>query len=126
LLAEHFDKVDPQRDGVDVHEQEVAAELPFQPIMHSASVARAIVAAITDEDLGRHHQIPGGPVQILYHQMGLTLHDSSQAPCELLHVHPIECLKTWVPPAPPPRFQKKVEPLPAAYSPQAAEMEKNG
>src|SRR5262249_9621588 len=62
LLAEHLDKVDPQRDGVDVHEQEVAAELPFQPIVHSASVAGAIVAAIADEDLTRHHQTPGGPI----------------------------------------------------------------
>src|SRR5262249_894206 len=47
-------KVDPERDGIDVHEQEVAAELSFQPIVHSASVTRAIVAAIADEDLGRH------------------------------------------------------------------------
>src|SRR5262249_50400793 len=61
LLAEHLDEVDPQRDGVDVHEQEVAAKLPFQPIVHSASVTSAIVAAIADEDLTRHHQTPGGP-----------------------------------------------------------------
>src|SRR5262245_46746288 len=66
LLAEHLDKVDPQRDGVDIHEQEVAAELPFQPIMHSASVARAIVTAIADEDLSRHHQIPGGRIPKYY------------------------------------------------------------
>ena len=59
LLTEHLDKVDPQRDGVDVHKQEVAAELPFQPIVHSASVARAIVTAIADEDLSRHYQMPG-------------------------------------------------------------------
>src|SRR5262249_8428110 len=59
LLAERLDQVDPQRDGVDVHEQEVAAELSFQPIVHSASMARAIVAAIADEDLSRHHQTPG-------------------------------------------------------------------
>src|SRR5262245_35466270 len=66
LLAEHLDKVDPQSDGVDIHEQEVAAELPFQPIMHSASVARAIVAAIADEDLSRHHQMPGGRIPKYY------------------------------------------------------------
>ena len=53
-------------------------------------MTRAIVAAIADEDLGRHHQTPGGPVLILYHQMGLTLHDSSEAPCELVHVQPLE------------------------------------
>src|SRR5262249_18157489 len=55
-------KVDPQRDGVDVHEQEVAAELPFQPIVHSAGVTSAVVAAIADEDLICHHQTPGGPL----------------------------------------------------------------
>src|SRR5262245_27708111 len=36
-------------------------------------MTRAVVAAIADENLSRHHQTPGGPVQILYHQMGLTL-----------------------------------------------------
>src|SRR5215472_3981484 len=66
LLAEHLDKVDPQRDGVDVHEQEVTAELPFQPIMHAARMTRAIVAAIADEDLGRHHQTPSGRIPKYY------------------------------------------------------------
>src|SRR5262249_10397862 len=55
-------KLTPKGGGVDVHEQEVAAELPFQPIVHSASGASAIVTAIADEDLSRHHQTPGGPV----------------------------------------------------------------
>jgi hypothetical protein len=31
---------------------------------------------------------PVGQFQILYYQTGLILHDSSQAPCELLHVQP--------------------------------------
>ena len=70
--------------------------------MDHASLIPADIAAIADEDLGRHHQTPSGPLQILYHQMGLTLHDSSEAPCELLHVQPFERASGRVPPTPGP------------------------
>jgi hypothetical protein len=53
-LVERLDEIDAQRDSVDVHEQEFAAELLFQSVVHSSRVTRAAVPAVADEHFGGH------------------------------------------------------------------------
>jgi hypothetical protein len=37
-----------------VHEEEIAPKLLHQPILNAACIPRAIITAITEENLGRH------------------------------------------------------------------------
>ena len=54
LLTQHLDEVHAERNRVHVHEQEVAAKLPLQPVAHAPGMARAVVAAIADEEFAGH------------------------------------------------------------------------
>jgi hypothetical protein len=56
LFLQHFDEIDPEGNPVNVHKQEIAAKLASQPIVDASCVARAVLAAIADEDLGCHRQ----------------------------------------------------------------------
>ena len=58
LLNEHFVEIDAERDGVNVHKQEIAAELPLQVVVYSARVACTVVATITNEQFGGHSPSP--------------------------------------------------------------------
>jgi hypothetical protein len=53
------------KNGVNVHKENISAKLAGQAIMHAPSMSRAVVAAIADEDFGRH-----GPLSKL--ENGLT------------------------------------------------------
>ena len=56
FLLQDFDEIDPEGNPVNVHKQEIAAKLADQPIVDAPCVARAVLAAIADEDLSRHCQ----------------------------------------------------------------------
>ena len=58
LLNEHFVEIDAERDGVNVHKQEIAAELPLQVVVYSARVACTVVVTITNEQFGGHSPSP--------------------------------------------------------------------
>ena len=62
LLAQDLDEIHPERDGVHVHEQKLTAELALEPVFNPSGMAGAVLAAITDENLGRHpsHRQLGG------------------------------------------------------------------
>ena len=57
LLAKNPDEVGTQRNGVHVHEQKIAAELPLQSVVYPAGVACTVVASVTDEQ-SRGHSLP--------------------------------------------------------------------
>src|SRR4029077_1678705 len=48
LFSEHLDEVGTERNRVNIHEQEIAPELPLQSVMHPASVACTVVATVTN------------------------------------------------------------------------------
>ena len=56
LLMQGVDEIGPERNPVNVHKQEIAAKLASQPIVDASRVARAVVAAIANEDLCRHRR----------------------------------------------------------------------
>ena len=56
FLLQDFDEIDPEGNPVNVHKQEIATKLANQPIVDASCVARAVLAAIADEDLSRHCQ----------------------------------------------------------------------
>ena len=49
LIANNLDEVGTERNRVDVHEQEIATELPLQSVVYPTGVARAVVTPVTDE-----------------------------------------------------------------------------
>ena len=54
LHTKHLDEVHAQRDSVHVHEQQIPAELPREPVVHPSGVPRAVVAPVADENLAWH------------------------------------------------------------------------
>ena len=52
LLLQDVDEIDSEGNPVNVHKKEIAAKLASQPIVDASRVARAVRAAIADEDLG--------------------------------------------------------------------------
>ena len=49
FLVDCFDEVGAKRNGVDVHKQEIFAELPLQSVVYPTGVASTVVAPITNE-----------------------------------------------------------------------------
>src|SRR4029077_7259500 len=63
LFSEHLDEVGTERNGVDIHEQEIMPEHPLQSVMHPASVACAVFAPVTDEYFRGHRISPSERLQ---------------------------------------------------------------
>ena len=49
LFTKHFSKVGAKRDGIDVHKQEIVAELLLQAVVYPTGVTRTIGASVTNE-----------------------------------------------------------------------------
>jgi hypothetical protein len=49
FLAQNLDEIHSERDGVYVHEKEIATERLHQSIVNATGVTRAVVVAIADE-----------------------------------------------------------------------------
>ncbi len=54
FVAQHFDEIQAERNGVDIHEQKVAAELPLQPVAQAPGMTGTVVTAIADEEFTGH------------------------------------------------------------------------
>jgi hypothetical protein len=65
LLANYLDEVGTQRNGVDVHEQETAAEFSLKSVVYPAGVACGVVAPVTNEQFRGHSGPPVGAVTVL-------------------------------------------------------------